>query len=69
MQQSDPLESALFALGNHPSLVEVAQCHPVVLATEYADNTYLAGHLKAVTKTVSDLKAILQETNLKYQHF
>ena len=70
MQQGDPLGSALFALGNHPCLVEklVAQRHPArveVLVTGYADNTFFLGPLQAVTKAIPDFKVILQEANLQ----
>jgi hypothetical protein len=65
VQQGDPLGSALFALGNHPCLVEIAQRHPEVLVTGYADNTFFLGPLQAVTKAIPDFKVILQEANLQ----
>ena len=65
MQQGDPLGSALFALGNHPCLVEIAQRHPKVLVTGYADNTFLLGPLQAVTKAIPDFQVILQKANLQ----
>ncbi len=65
MQQGDPFGSALFALGNHPCLVDIAQRHPAILVTEYADKTFFLGSLRAVTKAIPDFKVILQEANLQ----
>jgi hypothetical protein len=65
VQQGDPLEGALFALGSHPCLVEVAQRHPAVLVTGYANNAFFLGPLHAVTKAVPDFQAILQEASLQ----
>ncbi len=65
MQQGDPLGSALFALGNHPCLVEKAQRQPEVLLKGYADNTFFLGPLQAVTKAKPDFQVILQEANLQ----
>ncbi len=64
MQQGDPLGSALFALGNHPCLIEIAIRHPEVLVTGFADNTFFLGPLQAVTKAILDFKVILQEANM-----
>jgi hypothetical protein len=64
-QGDDPLGIALFALGNHPCLFEIAQRHPEVLVTMYAGNTFFLGPLQAVTKAIPDFKVILQEANLQ----
>ncbi len=69
-QQGDTLRSTLFALGNHPYLIKIAQHHPVVLVTGYADKTFIQWHLQAgVTKEVPDFKEILQEANLQFSTF
>ncbi len=65
MLQGDSLGSALFPLGNYPCLIEIAQRHPEVLVTGYADNTFFLGPLQAVTKAIPDFKVILQEANLQ----
>ncbi len=65
VRQCDPLGRALFALGNHPCIVEIAQRHPEVLVTGYANNTSFLGPLQAVTKTVPDFEVILHKANLQ----
>ena len=65
MQQGDPLGSALFALGNHPCLIDVARQHPDVLVTGYADNTFFMGPLSTVTKAIPAFKAALLKANLQ----
>ena len=65
VQQGDPLGTSLFALGNHPCLLEVANRHPAILATGYADNTFLLGPLGDVTRAISDFEEILRGAYLQ----
>jgi hypothetical protein len=65
VHQGDPFGSALFALGNHPCLIEIAQHHPEVLVTGYADKNFFLGPRQAGTKAIPDFQVILQEANLQ----
>ncbi len=50
VQQGDPLGSVLFALGNHSSLVNIACLYQSLLVAGYADNCFLLGPLKNMSK-------------------
>ena len=52
VQQGDPLGSTLFAMAIHPTLISIAERHPDVLLTAYADNVIIVGPLSKATNAV-----------------
>ena len=52
VQQGDPLGSTLFAMGIHSTLIEIADKHPEVMLTAYADNVIIVAPLSKATEAV-----------------
>jgi hypothetical protein len=66
-QQSDPLSSALFALGSlgiHPILLDLGHKHPRIVVSAYTDNVVLSGPLSAVEAAHTDFCSSMQVVGL-----
>jgi hypothetical protein len=63
------LGSALFALSNHSSLVDIACFYQTLLAVGYADNIFLLEPRQAASRIILVFKQTLHEANLQLNTF
>ena len=65
VQQGDPLGSTLFAMAIHPTLIDIADKHPEVLLTAYADNVVISGPLTQCLKAVDSYRLSMAAKGLQ----
>jgi hypothetical protein len=68
VRQGDPLGSALFCLGIHPTLLALIGRHPDVHVRAYCDDITAFGPPHLVTKFAADLEATFLVIGLKLRH-
>jgi hypothetical protein len=61
VQQGDPSGSGLFACGQHPTLVRLANRHQQVYIVAYADNIFIIGKLSQCLDLADELKTTMLE--------
>ena len=65
VHQGDPLGSTHFALALHPIIMKVADAHPDILISAYADNVFMIGRISDLRGAISDYKLQLAEADLR----
>ena len=65
VQQGDPLGSVLFALALHPLLTKLAETHPDIFITAYADNIVFTGPMSLLKKVIPIFRQAANEVGLQ----
>ena len=70
VQQGDPPSGAMYAIGQHPTLLRVAERHREIYVVVYADNVFILGRLSNALACAADLVPLMHsdlslEVNLK----